>query len=269
MFDRIHPAGRIAAISVAAAGLAACGGAADDHAYEKPSALAVPAPDSLWKATHYTVFRHDDAQPFGLYDAGAMRPATSTDARLTLGSGDGTDLSVSDATSFSTSGSNAPFRVLSRFRGAVLMLCDPASAAGASIGRYVAVAQAASASAIAAAPLFDAAALAGKTFYEVTDCAYRSGAEPQGQDRMHDARTNTLAVAANGDVSVSRKQAARSWTIAADDFTSTLHGVWSNAHHYSAFRFTADGVSSDVLVERTSADATDPKAGIVTLWLPN
>jgi hypothetical protein len=265
MFDRILQCSRLAALGSAVSLLPACGGGDGGNTATTEPAAEQPSPATpLLAFTRYSVFRHDDGQPFSLHDAGALTNRTVAGGRLALGSGDGIDLNVVDTALFTMAASNQAFRVFNRFRGGVLMLCDPAGPTG----RYAAIASVLATGDVAATPVFNTAELAGKTFYEVTDCSYRGGNAAQGQDVKHDALTNSLSVAAHGDVSVSRmKQTPR--RISADDFSTMLHGVWLNASRYSAFKLHVDGAAAYVLVERSSPDEIDRTAGVITLWLPD
>jgi hypothetical protein len=261
---------QIAAILSAVSLLAACGGGEDTRSVDQSlTALAAPLPvASALKATRYSMFKHDDGQPFGIHDAGEVTSPTPTGGRLGLGSVDGTDLTVVDASSFAVVASNKDFRVFARLRGSVLMLCDPGGLPGSSTGRYAAVADTVAAGGSAASRVLNATELAGRTFYEVTDCSYRSGDGSQNQDLAHNDLTNTLSVATNGDMSVSRMGSVAS-RLVAEDFTSMLHGVWFNGPRYSAFKFDIAGVTSYVLIQRASPDEIDRRNGAVTIWLPD
>jgi hypothetical protein len=265
MFDRILQGGRLAALCLLASLLPACGGGDGGSTATTEPAQAQPSPAaSLLAFNRYSVFRHDDGQPFSLHDAGALTNRTAAGGRLALGSGDSTELTVTDTALFTMAASNQAFRIFSRFRGGVLMLCDPAGSAG----RYAAIASVLATGDVAATPVFNTAELAGKTFYEVTDCSYRGGSGSQGQDVKHDALTNSLSVAAHGEVSVSRMKQTPS-RMDAVDFSTMLHGVWLNTSRYSAFKFHVDGAASYVLIERSSPDEIDRTAGVITLWLPD
>lgn len=203
-------------------------------------------------------------------DAGAVTDRTAAGGTLDLGATTNggahafTHLEVVDATSFSMTASAADFHVVNRLQGGVLMLCDATTTPGSSLARYVAVALQADSGGSAATAVTDVAVLAGKKFYELRDCAYADTAGgSQGQSAAHDVQTNSLSIAANGDVSIASIGAAYS----AANLQLMLNGTVYNSHRFSAFSFTSGGTERIVLVEQVWFDELSPVAGAVKLWL--
>ena len=203
-------------------------------------------------------------------DGGAVTDRTASGGTLDLGATTAggahasTHLDVVDATSFSMTASALDFQVVNRLQAGVLMLCDAATTPGSSPARYVAVALQADSGGAVATTITDVGALAGKTFYELRDCVYADIAgNSQGQSVAHDAQTNSLSVAAGGDVNIASIGSAYS----AAHMELMLGGTVYNGHRFSAFRFTFGGAERIVLVEQIWFDEMSPVVGAVKLWL--
>jgi hypothetical protein len=197
-------------------------------------------------------------------DAGQVNAPTASGATLPLGAQGAVVLTVDRSNSgFVITTPN--YTVVNRYAGSVLMLCDVATTPGTTAARYVAVAASVADGGVAPEALTSAAALAGLRFFKLSDCAYQSGSGSQGQNTAANAETLFLEFDGNGNASSNASEARYS----AAQFSAMLtQGPNDAGSQFTAYRFTIDGQSRSVIVERGRYDAANAATAFVRLWLP-
>jgi uncharacterized repeat protein (TIGR01451 family) len=263
----------------AAAQLAACGGNDNDPA-PAPAPVASPAPSpaptppapppppaapvttiSPLKTLAYTVsVPNDGTTPAA---AGQVSDPTANGATLSLGAPGQIVLTVDNSNGFVIT--TPDYYVFNRYAGSVLMLCDAATTPGSSTARFVAVSASVAEGGVAPEAVTSAAALAGMRFYKLSNCAYQSAAGSQDQDVAADADSLQLEFDSAGNATSN----AMTMTFTAAEFSDMLaNGTSVGGLGFTAWRFTIDGQSRIVLVERSNYDAVNQTPGTVQLWLP-
>jgi hypothetical protein len=216
--------------------LAACNGGGDDQPQpDAEPAQTLPAPPGEQR---YAVFKHDNGQPFSLYDAGRVFLLDGERVRLDLGGADFVDLGRDGATA-------GGLQLRSVLDGRILMLC--AAPGSTPVVRFIAVT---TAGAMALAPVYEASELAGRHFDAATDCI--------GTKAGH------FGIGAGGEL-LPQDAALQRPQESAAELSAKLHGIWSAGSRYSAYR-VRDGAGV-VIVERSSADEVDRSNAQMRLWI--
>lgn len=260
-----------------AAALAACGGGGGGSpapAPEAPPPASPPAP--AFAPTQFTVYRN--TQPAAVAGAGAV----SAGPTLSLGAGNQTLLTLNPALTVVQPSVNpefplgaAGYYLMTRRDGALLMLCQTSSSLNLgrnTTGLYVAVATASGTAATQASLVTSPTELAGRSFYQMRDCAYvdTTGAT-QGQNAAATTATFKLTVDSVGNLSGSDGGLVPAATFAAQlgGAARALVGIGFVAAdvYLTAYKFTVNGQAQYFMVERRSSPTAS--ANTVSLWLPN
>lgn len=283
-----HPRAALAALFVAVQLLAACGGNDDDNnsgspngngagapvsapapspapaeaPAAAPSAPAAPTTISPLKALDYAL-EQPDGSGADFSGGGAVSEPTANGATLALGAAGSVVLTV-DGSGDDLTITTPDYRVVSRFAGSLLMLCDISATPGDGAARAVAVAREVAAGGIAAEAVTDATLLAGLRFFKMGHCSYQASG-PQGQNSAADADTLSLAfdAAANATSPVFQRE------YSAAEFSAMLaEGSAIDGMRFGAWRFMVDGQAQYALVERIEADVANGVPALIQLWLP-
>ena len=115
-----------------------------------------------------------------------------------------------------------------------------------------------------AAPVSNAAALAGQRFYKLSACAYQSRLGSQGQNTAADADTLSLDFDSSGNASSTSFEP----TYSAAQVNVLLAGAMSvNGMRWSAYRLLIDGMPKNVIIDRGDYDSASNTGGALRLWL--